>query len=408
MGEKAALPLRPDGAKPEVPPAPPGGAAASARGTASPLPPSPGARPEATSPRAAPAPLPGRDSASRITPLLTVAGFVILAGCIAYLWTRPAPEAPMPALPPNESGVIAALRTEITGLQDRLSALDHRERADILALHQEIAGLGTAASGPGQSVGQNGGQPATAAAGAAAPDLSAEIAALGARLRQVETASASASANAPSAAALGTLSSKLDGLAARQSSDIKGVEADLATLRQQIADLGTQTKTLAAEAGAVPRLSAEAQRLGSLSRAAARLAAGQPLGTLADAPPALARYAHRAPPTEAALRLSYPAAARAAAAASRPETGRLGFWRGMWLRVENLVTLRQGDRVIVGDPVSGVLAHAQRLLDAGDLAGAVSLLGGLPAPAAAAMAPWLDEARGLIAARQALAEMAAH
>jgi hypothetical protein len=77
------------------------------------------------------------------------------------------------------------------------------------------------------------------------------------------------------------------------------------------------------------------------------------------------------------------------------------------VHVEDLVTLRQGDHVILGDETSGVLAHAQRLLDAGDLSGALSVLDTLTAPAAAAMAPWEAQAKAGVAARQALAQMAA-
>jgi hypothetical protein len=54
-----------------------------------------------------------------------------------------------------------------------------------------------------------------------------------------------------------------------------------------------------------------------------------------------------------------------------------------------------------------VLAHARTVLDAGDLAGAVASVGSLSGPAAQALAAWLDQARGLLAARAALADLAA-
>ena len=74
--------------------------------------------------------------------------------------------------------------------------------------------------------------------------------------------------------------------------------------------------------------------------------------------------------------------------------------------------MRQGEHVLIGDPAAGVLVRAQTALDAGDLAGAVaavaSLTGStLTSGAAQALAAWLDQARGLLAARAALAEMAA-
>ena len=55
--------------------------------------------------------------------------------------------------------------------------------------------------------------------------------------------------------------------------------------------------------------------------------------------------------------------------------------------------MRQGDRVLLGDPIAGVLAGAREKLDAGDLAGAVKALDGLAGPAGAAMKPWVDQAR---------------
>ncbi len=80
----------------------------------------------------------------------------------------------------------------------------------------------------------------------------------------------------------------------------------------------------------------------------------------------------------------------------------------MWARVQNVVTVRQGDRIVLGDPASGTLAAAQTALDAGDLAGAVKQLDTLHGPAAAAMGGWLGQARALLAARDALATMQAH
>ena len=75
----------------------------------------------------------------------------------------------------------------------------------------------------------------------------------------------------------------------------------------------------------------------------------------------------------------------------------------IWDRLPNPAwSIREGDRVIIGDAVSGVLEHAKRQLDAGDLAGAVTALGGLAGPAAQAMAPWRAQAQSLLDARAAL------
>ena len=72
------------------------------------------------------------------------------------------------------------------------------------------------------------------------------------------------------------------------------------------------------------------------------------------------------------------------------------------------MTVRQGDRVILGDPAAAPLATAAARLHAGDLAGAVAALGALEGPAAAAMAPWRDQAQAVLAARAALDAAAAN
>ena len=103
----------------------------------------------------------------------------------------------------------------------------------------------------------------------------------------------------------------------------------------------------------------------------------------------------------------FPAAAQAALAAGRPAPAGKPFLERIWAEAQDLVTIRQGEHVLVGDPAAGVLAHAQTALDAGDLAGAAASVGSLSGPAAHALAGWLDQARGLLAARAALADLAA-
>ena len=94
--------------------------------------------------------------------------------------------------------------------------------------------------------------------------------------------------------------------------------------------------------------------------------------------------------------------ARAREVVSEPLLARI------WARAQDLVTVRQGDRVLLGDPAAGVLGRARTALDAGDLAGAVAAVATLTGPAAQAMAGWLADARSLLDARAALADRAAH
>ena len=98
---------------------------------------------------------------------------------------------------------------------------------------------------------------------------------------------------------------------------------------------------------------------------------------------------------------------RAVRAAHRPDVDGKPFSTRVWDRVQDLVTVRQGDQVLIGDGVIGTLAKAQTALDAGDLAGVVQALGALTAEPAQAAAGWLADAKALLDARAALATMAA-
>jgi hypothetical protein len=167
-----------------------------------------------------------------------------------------------------------------------------------------------------------------------------------------------------------------------------------------------QAKIAAAQAGA-RQVSDAAARAARLESAGVALSFGQPLGAIPGAPPALARFATAAPPTEATLRRDFDSAARRAAAASRPASAGLSFTQRVWQRISGLVTVREGNKVLVGLPAAKTLADARGRLEAGDLAGAVASLSGLDAPAAQAMAGWKAEAQSLLDARAALAKLAA-
>jgi len=78
----------------------------------------------------------------------------------------------------------------------------------------------------------------------------------------------------------------------------------------------------------------------------------------------------------------------------------------MLLKAQKLITVREGEKVLVGAPASYALVHAQHELEVGDLAGAVGALDGLDPEAAKVMAPWRAEAQSLLDARAALAGLA--
>ncbi|MCW3474603.1 hypothetical protein [Limobrevibacterium gyesilva] len=166
-------------------------------------------------------------------------------------------------------------------------------------------------------------------------------------------------------------------------------------------------RRLAQEETQARELDARATRLGRLQAAAVALDSGQKLGEIAGAPAALARFANVAPPTQAALVLAFPEAARAAIAASRPAADGTSLGQRVWQRVGALITVREGEKVILGAPATAVLATTKERLDAGDLAGAVAALDGLDLAAAAAMADWRAQAQALLDARAALGALLA-
>jgi hypothetical protein len=225
------------------------------------------------------------------------------------------------------------------------------------------------------------------------------------------------------AAAAGRIGAAEASLAARaqateaQAARIGALEAALAA-RLTAAEGQIAQRAQAAEqlAGRVASLEGLAQRLAALEGRAARLAAidaartaleaGRPLGQVPDAPAPLARFATAAPPTEAALRLDFDAAARAALAASEPPAG-AGVLDSAVSRLSGLVTVRRGEEVLWGDAAAAEVEKARRALEAGDLEGALRHLSRLSAPARAAMADWIGRAEALVAARAALRQMAA-
>ncbi len=214
----------------------------------------------------------------------------------------------------------------------------------------------------------------------------AQVAALGARIDKLE---------------LGTGQAQ-----SQEQAQAKTTEQGEAEARTQLAALTTRVEKLEQGEGQVQGVARNASRAVRIEEAQAALQSGQPLGALPDAPPALSRFATVAPPTESGLRAAFPQVAEAARAASQPDLSNRSFLDRALARVQQSVTVRRGDRVLVGDPAAGVLARAQDALNAGDLKRAADTLGALDGPAAAAASNWVAQARSLVEARAALAAMA--
>ncbi len=180
-----------------------------------------------------------------------------------------------------------------------------------------------------------------------------------------------------------------------------GLADRMAALDRRLAQ-AEQAATQAQQASA-----ARLARIARLQSAMAALEAGRALGEIPGAPPALARFAATPPPSEAGLRLAFPGAAQRARDASRTGGDEAGVGERVWQRVRALVTVKEGETVLLGSPAATTLGLASEKLAAGDLAGSVAALDGLDPGAAAEMAAWRGQAEALLAARVALSKMAA-
>ncbi len=200
---------------------------------------------------------------------------------------------------------------------------------------------------------------------------------------------------------------RLDGVAGRLEGLTARIDTKTAELDRQIKATDTRLAKVETTAGQITALAERAARLATLRNAEAALAAGKALGPIPAAPPALARFAEIAPPTEAALRLAFPSVERDVRAAHRPDPSGQPLSTQVWNKVQDLVTVRHGDQILIGDDVVGILARAQTALDAGDLSGAVKAMTSLTGDAAKAAAKWVSDAQALLDARSALATLAA-
>ena len=307
-------------------------------------------------------------------------GLLVLAGVVLWLVNAPTPDSvPDPR--------IAALEGEIAQLRNQVTALEHRPVPDLAPLAARITALEQK-------------PPPVIPTPPPPPDLRP----LEARIAKLEAKPDPTLPDAVTHPELAALAGRMDAIAGRQDAETGRLNSLEATVKQQFDALGatlgkridtndTKIAGLDAATGKITAISDRAGRIARLQAARAALDSGQPLGDIAGAPAALTRFA---------------AAAQAAQAASHPADGtETPLIQRMWDRAQDMVTVRQGDHVIVGDPAAGIVARARHALDAGDLAGAVAALSSLTGPAATAMAGWIGQAKALLDARAALNALAA-
>lgn len=375
-------------------------------------------------------------------PFLTWLGMAALAGGLYYTWQNPQLPPPRPAASPSDLAAVAqqargleqqlktgdqklgGLDQDLRGLIDRIAKLEQRPvtapsgaPVDLKPLETRIAALEKRVIPPPADLTPLENR-LTALEKKPVPDIvnHTELSAIAGRVDAV-------------AGREDQLSGRIQGLETTLNVRVEGVDRHFGTVDEKFSTVGKQIASvdqkvagidqklvngdqrlagLEKAAGQVTAVADRAGRIARLQAAQAALDAGQKLGDIADAPPTLSKFAQVNPPTMASLRLSFPDYAAKAAEASEPETKPDDpILDRMWTKAQSLVTIRQGDTVVLGDPASGVLAHARRALDAGDLPGAVEVLSKLSGKPAAALSDWMSSAKALLDARAALTALAA-
>lgn len=370
----------------------------------------------ASEPAESPSPEPVPPSASprprRGGFLPTVLGGAIAAGIgfgtavyiLPRVWVPEAPVADLDALRTSIAeqaarldGLSATVETgaaesELADLSARVAALDDRSAAGLADLGDAVAGL----------------DPRLASTAARIDDLEARIAAL--EKRPVEGGAASATAleafgremetlRAEMAAQKSALSEAEASLAEEASRAVENVRA-AATEADRLRVAAEETARRATARAALGRIDAALTAGGALDPALAELR-----GAGFEIPPPLAEQGQGVPTLDA-LRTAFPGAARDALAASLRETAAGTTWD----RFLAFLRTQSGARSLAprdGQDPDAILSRAEAALQAGDLAGAIAEIGGLPAEGQARMAEWVALANRRISATAAAATLAA-
>jgi len=276
-------------------------------------------------------------------------GFLILAAAIFYLWQYPSMQTPA-----VDSAASHAVERQLADIDGRLTRLESRPTTDL-------------------------------------SKITARVDALDERIvDQTQLASR-----------LDTLSGRIESLSGQNQTGLDATRQHLDALTMRVAAIESNDASF-------ETVTKRLNRIARLQEASFALASGRPIGDLPNAPQALARYAQTPPPTEAQLRLRFPKDEQAALAAKQPGDSTAPFVDRVWERVQGLITIRRGDDVVVGNPSAVALSHARIALDAGDLSGAVAAVDTLKGAPGRAMASWQADAKALLNARSALANMADH
>ncbi|MFL5289838.1 MAG: COG4223 family protein [Rhodopila sp.] len=287
-------------------------------------------------------------------PLLFGIGFVILAGAIYYVWQNPVTPAQ-----------IATSAANIRAVDQRLTAVDQRvSRIEQMPAPPSAADLGKVNARIDALEGRIGDQTQ-----------------LGTRIDQE--------------------SGRLEALSGRTQAAVDQLKQQLDAANAKIAALQASTTSVATAGSRVDRLI-------RLQAASIALANGRPLGNIPDAPPAVARFAEKPPPTEAQLRLAFGSVQHAVLSAAHVDDNDKPFLERALGKAEELVSIRRGNEVVIGHSTVAALAQADAAVQAGDFPAALKAIGQMDPSAQKASADWVAQVKSLLDARAGLAEMAAH
>jgi hypothetical protein len=320
-----------------------------------------------------------------VVPWFYALGFLILAVAIFYLWEYP-------TSPAETAGEASALHELDQHLADIGARLDHLEQQPLPDLGKIIARVDALEHRPPPDFGK-----ITPRIDALEQRLSPDLGKITARVDALESRVAD---QAQLASRIDTLSGRIESLSGRDQTN-----GDAA--KEQISALTSRLIALEANAGNLETITKRLSRVARLQEAFFALESGRPIGDLPEAPEVLARYSHIAPPTEADLRLRFPQAEQAALEAGQSEELNQPFVGRVWEKAQGLITIRRGDEVMVGNPCEVILNRARTALDAGDIVRAITAVESLSGRPSQAMAKWLADAKALVDARSALAQLAA-
>jgi hypothetical protein len=320
-----------------------------------------------------------------VVPWFYAVGFLILASAIFYLWQYPSTLGEI-------TGEASALHELDQHLADIGVRLDHLQQQPSTDLGKIAARVDALEQRPPPDLDR-----ITPRIDALEQRPSPELGKFAARIEALE---GRITDQAQLASRLDTLSGRIESLSGHDQTNIDATKLQISALTARFTALETN-------AGNLETITKRLNRVARLQEAYFALSSGKPIGDLPDAPEVLARYSHVAPPTEADLRLRFPQAKQAALAATQSDERNQPFVGKVWEKAQGLITIRRGDEIMVGNPCEVILDRARTALDAGDIVGAVTAVQTLSGPPGQAMANWLADAKALVDARSALAQLAA-